>query len=96
MRDYGGKLSFRPKLPQQLTHLAFRLRVHACTLSVEIEPRRAKYSLTGPFELELMHYDASFTLKAGKPVSRAIPIPSRRESPHQPAGREPKEWSSRL
>jgi alpha,alpha-trehalose phosphorylase len=89
MRDYGGKLSFRPKLPQQLTRLAFHLRVHGCILSVEIEPAQAKYTLIGSHDLDLMHYDEAFTLKPKRSVKRAIPEPVRREPPEQPKGREP-------
>jgi alpha,alpha-trehalose phosphorylase len=90
MRDYGGELSFRPKLPQQLTRLAFHLRVHGCILSVEIEPKRAKYTLIGSHNIDLTHYEEGFTLKPKRSATKAIPAPVTRDPPDQPAGRAPK------
>src|SRR5205823_3264639 len=44
MRDHGGALSFRPRLPPELTRLAFGLSFRGRQLRVEIDQARATYS----------------------------------------------------
>ncbi len=90
MRDHGGKLSFRPQLPQQLTHLSFRLLVRDCTLAVAIEPGQVTYSTDGSHSLHLTHYDEAFELAPAQSITREIPAVPRQDAPLQPRGREPK------
>ena len=39
MRDHGGKLTFRPRLPDALTRLRFRLMFRGRGLLVEVDSR---------------------------------------------------------
>jgi len=89
MRDYDGELSFRPKLPQALTRLAFHVHVRAIKLKVEIAPGSATYSVEGEAPAQLTHYDKQFEVSPEQPVTMKIPDWVRREPPKQPPGREP-------
>jgi alpha,alpha-trehalose phosphorylase len=89
MRDQGGTLRFSPRLPEQLTRLAFRLRFRGAIVSVEVDQARARYSLTGPAALEVSHYGHTVELTPGKTTAKPIPALVRREAPRQPPGREP-------
>jgi alpha,alpha-trehalose phosphorylase len=88
MRDLAGKLSFRPRLPDQITRLVFRLCFKESTMVVEIKPSHATYSLTGGDPLEISHYGDAVTVAQDSPLSMKIPEMTRREPPRQPPGRE--------
>jgi alpha,alpha-trehalose phosphorylase len=88
MRDSGGKLSFKPQLPDEITRMTFRLCIRDSTLSVAVEPSQATYQMLtgGPIDIE--HYGDAVTLTQDSPTSLPItPVP-RRDSPPQPPGRE--------
>ncbi len=89
MRDHGGRLTFKPRLPAELTRLTFRIRFRDCTLKVEIDDHQASYSLLNGAELELTHHGEQLTVGAGSPVSAGIPPAPQREPVHQPRGRRP-------
>jgi alpha,alpha-trehalose phosphorylase len=89
MRDFGGELTFAPRLPQALTRLAFRLRIRGRSLMVEVSAKEARYSLLGGEELELRHHGRALTVKPGRGVKRAIPAAKAGKAPTQPRGREP-------
>jgi alpha,alpha-trehalose phosphorylase len=89
MRDFGGGLSFTPRLPPELTRLAFGLSFRGRLLKVEVDRGHATYSLRDGEPLELIHHGETITVAADKPVTRSIPHLPAREAPHQPAGRAP-------
>ncbi|HZB82206.1 MAG TPA: glycosyl hydrolase family 65 protein [Rubrobacteraceae bacterium] len=89
MRDHEGSLSFAPRLPQQLSCLAFRLCFRGRRIQVAVNHRRARYVLLRGAPLDVAHYGAPVTLAPDKPVARPIPKPSVREAPAQPPGRAP-------
>jgi alpha,alpha-trehalose phosphorylase len=89
MRDHDGVLSFMPRLPAALTRLTFRLCVRGRKLLVEVEPRRATYSLLEGSPLEIVHHGKRATVDADRPLRRAIPSLPVREAPTQPPGRAP-------
>jgi alpha,alpha-trehalose phosphorylase len=88
MRDHGGHLSFAPRLPEAITRLTFRLSFRGRRLLVEVEPRRATYSLREGEPLEISHHGKRLTV-AGRPRTRSIPSAPARETPSQPPGRTP-------
>ena len=45
VRDYNGRLSFRPRLPEGIERLRFSLEVRGSVLRVEIAPGETAYSL---------------------------------------------------
>ena len=72
MRDRGGRLRFRPHLPDGWTRLRFRLRVRGEILEVEIRPDRADYRLLSGGNLEIWHEGAPLRVVPGASVSAPI------------------------
>jgi alpha,alpha-trehalose phosphorylase len=89
MRDHGGSLSFKPRLPGALARIAFRIGFRGRRLRVDIAPTEATYSLLQGEPLEISHHDEAVTVRPDKPLTRPIPRPSAREAPEQPTGRVP-------
>ncbi|HEY2600313.1 MAG TPA: glycosyl hydrolase family 65 protein [Thermoleophilaceae bacterium] len=89
MRDHDGTLSFTPRLPLALTRVCFRLGFRGRRLRVDVRSREATYSLDDGPPLDLTHHGEQLTAESGKPVTRPIPPPARREPPVQPPGRAP-------
>ncbi len=89
MRDHGGTLSFKPRLPPALMRLAFGISFRGRCLRVEVTQQQVTYTLTRGEPLEITHYGERLTIADGEPVTRAIPHLPAREPPSQPRGREP-------
>ena len=92
MRDHGGILSFAPRLPQELTRLAFRVCFRDRRLLVNVEPAQATYTLTEGSPLDVVHHGERATVHGGRPWSARSPHPrpaSRRAS--RPAAPPPAE-----
>jgi len=69
MRDYNGKLSFRPRLPGRLVRLCFPLQVHGQVLTVDVDKKSATYLLKEGSGLTITHWGKEIHLSAGEPVS---------------------------
>ncbi|MEA2444506.1 MAG: alpha,alpha-trehalose phosphorylase, partial [Thermoleophilales bacterium] len=93
MRDHGGELSFKPRLPEALTRLRFRLCFRGRRLRVDVTPEEVTYSLTEGEPLEVSHYGEQLTVTADG-VTRPIDATPAREAPRQPYGRAPSRRSS--
>jgi alpha,alpha-trehalose phosphorylase len=89
MRDWDGRLCFRPRLPPRLERLAFRLVVRGHRLEVAVTKNDATYSLLEGDRLEVSHHGETVELAAGRPAVRAIPPLEERPAPVQPPGRAP-------
>lgn len=95
LREQDGRLSLAPRLPPGLRRLTFVLRWRGARLRVEIDQKRARYSVpaedgTGE-PTELSHHGESLVLEAGQSVTREIPGgPDVPEAPSQPPGRAPR------
>jgi alpha,alpha-trehalose phosphorylase len=89
MRDYGGELSFMPRLPAHFDRLRFAVTIHGDVLRVTIDHVRATYEVDEG-EIALRHHGEPVTVKAGRPVTLDIP-PARPATPPpvQPRGRAP-------
>jgi alpha,alpha-trehalose phosphorylase len=89
MRDLGETLTFRPRLPDALTRLAFTIRHRGRCLHVEVTAHAAKYVLTrGDGSIRITHHGETLTI-GKKPLVRPIPPAVERPPPPQPPGREP-------
>jgi alpha,alpha-trehalose phosphorylase len=91
-RDEGGKLQFRPQLPEAIDRLCVNLRWRGLKVKVDISREEATYSLRDGADatLTLYHEGNEVTLRAGASVSRPItPITPLLARPKQPVGREP-------
>ena len=89
MRDHCGDLSFKPRLPEALTRLTFRLGFRGRQLRVDVAPAEARYALLYGPPLEISHHGESATVEVGQALTRPIPPPPAREAPTQPYGRAP-------
>ncbi len=89
MRDHDGVLSFAPRLPKQLTRLAFGIYFRKRRLRVEVDQEEARYSLLGGPPLQISHHGQTITVSNPESVSRPIPEITEGEAPAQPAGRSP-------
>jgi alpha,alpha-trehalose phosphorylase len=89
MRDYGGALTFTPRLPGELTRLCFRVCFNGRRLQVEIAHGEATYTLVEGDPLDVTHHGDAITLSEGAPVARPLPAGTHRPTPAQPPGRAP-------
>jgi alpha,alpha-trehalose phosphorylase len=89
MRDYGGKLSFSPRLPGALTRLRFRLMYCDRSLLIDVNHENAVYSLLDGAPLEIGHHGEQVRLTKRKKVTLSIPPIDPGPPPTQPPGREP-------
>jgi alpha,alpha-trehalose phosphorylase len=89
MRDYDGKLSFRPSLPEAISDVSFRIAYRGRRLLVEASHSEARYSLTAGDPIEISHYEETLTVTDSGPESRSIPARAPKAPPHQPLGRKP-------
>ncbi len=89
MRDYGGALTFNPRLPSGLDRLAFRMIFQGRRLRVEVDHQRASYQLHEGQPLEITHHGEATTVGSEEPVSLPIPEVVPRGNPTQPPGRVP-------
>ena len=91
MRDHAGTLSFAPRLPPEITRLAFTITHRGLRLRVETNGRDATYTLNDhDATLDLMHHGERVSLTSGTPVTLSVPTTPTRPRPSQPAGRAPK------
>jgi alpha,alpha-trehalose phosphorylase len=89
MRDHAGQLTFRPRLPSALTRLKFRLWFQGRGLHVDVDGRRARYSLIDGQSLDIEHHGERVTIEPNQTLERDIPPAPSRVPPPQPPGREP-------
>jgi alpha,alpha-trehalose phosphorylase len=89
MRDHGGLLRFAPRLPQQLSHLRFRLTYRRRLLRVSVTHDRVEYALDEGPALDVLHLDETVRVAPGKPVTRTLAPVQASERVTQPPGREP-------
>ncbi|MDQ6944855.1 MAG: family 65 glycosyl hydrolase [Actinomycetota bacterium] len=88
MRQYGGKLAFAPRLPEQLTRLCFRLTFRGRLLRVEVTREGAAYRVMAGEALEISHFGTA-TRVGRRTKKRSIPSLPALARPTQPPGREP-------
>ena len=85
-----SRLVFRPRLPDALDGLRFRILYRGCRLEVSIRADEARYRLVAGSEMSLWHFDEEIHLHGGGERRRAIPAVSAGPRPQQPPGREPR------
>ena len=90
VRDYGGQLSFAPRLPDDLDRLAFTLTFRGSRLHIVVLPHEAVYEVIEGDSLELRHHGETVEIAPGAAVHRPIPPVPKLEPPKQPPGRAPR------
>ena len=68
MRDYDGKLSFNPKLPQRLEGLRFSLTFRGQVIEIDITQKTVIYTLQQGEGLAIHHREKEIQLKPGVSV----------------------------
>jgi len=68
-RDYGGRFSFRPRLPEQWQRLRFPLTIRGQTLEVEITPASTTYTLRQGEGLTIYHGNQELQLTTTAPLT---------------------------
>jgi len=87
---YGKEMvGFAPRLPDDITRLAFSVLIRGQRLRVEVTSGRARYSVDDGQQLEITHHGKTLKLSGGKPQERSIPKLTPGPPPTQPPGREP-------
>jgi alpha,alpha-trehalose phosphorylase len=87
---YGREtIGFAPRLPEDITKLAFNVVIRGQRLRVEVTHDRARYSIDDGEPLEITHHGTKVKLSGGKPQERPIPPIKPGPRPSQPAGRAP-------
>ena len=69
LRDYGGQISFNPKLPKWLKRLQFSLTVREQLLAIDLQHESVTYLLKEGNELAIKHQDKDISLVVDAPVS---------------------------
>jgi len=75
MRDYGGRLAFRPRLPPNVGRLRFRLLVQGRRIEVTLESPVARYTLLEGADLVLEHEGTEVRLTRSASVQE-LPLSS--------------------
>ncbi|HET9689733.1 MAG TPA: glycosyl hydrolase family 65 protein [Acidimicrobiales bacterium] len=75
MRDHGGQLSFRPRLPEQLRRVRFALRWRRSRLLVDVDHQTVTYQADGPDPVTLSSWGAQVTVHHGQHVRLDLPAP---------------------
>ena len=89
-RDRGGALSFAPRLPEELSRLAFKISFRKRRLAIDVRAGSTTYNLLEGEPLTFAHHGEAMTALLNEPIECPIP-PAHAPSPipTQPAGREP-------
>ena len=89
MRDRDGILSFAPRLPDELSRLAFKISLRDRVLAVDVRAATATYTLLDGEPMRIMHHGQPVTASLSDPVVRPVPAaPAASPVPTQPPGRE--------
>lgn len=89
MRHNGDTLSFVPRLPENLSRLAFRMEIWGRRLRVEITSGGTTYTLLAGDSMSILHHGEVVFLEPGVPLNCNTPDAVHRAAPHQPPSRSP-------
>ena len=91
LRVEETRLLLRPRLPDSLLGLRFRILYRGCRLQVDLDASEARYRLLTGTALSLWHYDDEVHLRRGGEERRpVVPAAASGAEPGQPPGREPR------
>ncbi|AVL99805.1 family 65 glycosyl hydrolase [Gordonia iterans] len=88
MRDFGGNITFAPRLPERLNYMSFRMLVRESRIIVAVDKTKATYRLLDGPPIELAHHGEKFTLSDDPVILPIEPIESGRP-PQAPTGCAP-------
>ncbi|NLJ74178.1 MAG: glycoside hydrolase family 65 protein [Firmicutes bacterium] len=70
VRTYGGKLWFKPYLPDKWSRYSFKIKFRGCQVKVVVEKETTSYTLLVGDTLEIMHNEQPVTLTQGHTQTR--------------------------
>jgi alpha,alpha-trehalose phosphorylase len=68
LRDYDGRLRFKPRITDRIERLRFRLTMHGKVLEVDAGPTSTTYTLHEGYRLVITHEDRDIELSLGIPA----------------------------
>lgn len=83
-RDYYDVPYFAPRLPKNLSRLAFNLRLGESTLRVDVTQHEASYTITRGHAAEITHFGEQLSVTDGETITRPIEPISRPSTVQQP------------
>jgi alpha,alpha-trehalose phosphorylase len=89
LRRHRDMFSFAPRLPDDITRLAFNILVSGQRLRVDVTHEHASYRADDGKPLKIAHHGTPVTLSGGKAQKFPIPKITPGPRPTQPPGREP-------
>jgi alpha,alpha-trehalose phosphorylase len=90
MRHHDDEvLTFAPRLPEDISRLAFNLFRRGQRLRIEVTHDRAHYGLAGGAPVDITHHGQPARIIAGEPLELPIPRITAPPPPEQPPGRAP-------
>ncbi|HEY8582886.1 MAG TPA: glycosyl hydrolase family 65 protein [Capillimicrobium sp.] len=92
LREFDHKLTFRPRLPEDLERLVFRVSSRGTMMKVVVTHHEATYSIDAgaAATLTMEHYGEELTVAPGDTVTRPIEPVDGLPAVRQPVGREPR------
>jgi alpha,alpha-trehalose phosphorylase len=75
LRDWEGRISFHPRLPEKTSQLNFHLTVRGRLMEVDIREEGVTYALREGEELTIEHRGEEITLRPGQAVTRDVAVP---------------------
>jgi alpha,alpha-trehalose phosphorylase len=90
-RDYYDIPYFAPRLPKNLSRLAFNLRLGESTLRVDVTQTEATYTLPRGTSVEFTHFGEQHLVATKETITLPIASIPRPSTVHQPKGRAPDE-----
>ncbi|WP_308798872.1 glycoside hydrolase family 65 protein [Agromyces silvae] len=97
MRDSDAGVRFAPRLPPQLTRIAFGIKLAGHTLRLEVRPDATTYRLSDGPPVTVHHFGEPVELEAGHPLTLPTPpLPDAGPRPTQPKHRAPRPFAEAL
>jgi alpha,alpha-trehalose phosphorylase len=69
MRDYGGRISFRPKVPKRFLGGRFCLTIKGRLLEVDVDPETVRYTMKEGDDLTIYHEEEEIQLTKEVPTA---------------------------
>ncbi|GAB11269.1 putative glycosidase [Gordonia araii NBRC 100433] len=88
MRDFGGNITFAPRLPKRLNYMSFRMIIRDSSIVVAVDRDSATYRLLSGPPITLAHHGEEFVLD-GAPITKPIPDRPALAAPQAPPGCAP-------
>ncbi len=90
LRDFGGELTFAPRLPDPISAMTFRVMWRGTRLKVDVTHEEATYTILDGPGLTIKHHGEEIELEEGSPTTCKVPHRRSRPPVAQPPHRQPR------